>query len=405
MLSSEKQAIIKSTAPILKERGVEITSHFYERLFANHPELLHLFNQTNQKKGHQQTALANAVYAAAENIDQLEEILPVVKQIAHKHRSIGVRAEHYPIVGEHLLLAMKEVLGDGATDEVLQAWEEAYGIIANVFIEIEQDMYEEAAMQPGGWKGFKAFTVTRKEKESDSITSFYLEPVDENPLPSFSPGQYISVQLHIDGEAYTHVRQYSLSDVPHQGYYRISVKRESDHEPEGVVSNYLHNKVKEGDTIPVSSPAGDFVLDTSKDIPLVFISGGVGLTPLVSMLKTVVTQQPKREVIFIHAARNSQLHALKGEVAQIVKQLDSVTKYTLYSNPTEEDKQSMDSNTGYLTLEWLQEILPHNQMDFYFCGPTGLMNTTFQALQQWGVPEERMHYEFFGPAKQLETVQ
>ncbi|KGP93013.1 dihydropteridine reductase [Pontibacillus chungwhensis BH030062] len=405
MLSTEKQAIIKSTAPILKERGVEITSRFYERLFANHPELLHLFNQTNQKKGRQQTALANAVYAAAENIDQLEEILPVVKQIAHKHRSIGVRREHYPIVGEHLLLAMKEVLGDGATDEVLQAWEDAYGIIANVFIEIEEDMYEEAAVQPGGWDGFKAFKVTRKEKESDAITSFYLEPIDEKPLPSFSPGQYISVQLHIEGETYTHVRQYSLSDAPHQGYYRISVKRESDHDPEGVVSNYLHNKVKEGDTIPVSAPAGDFVLDTSKDIPLVFISGGVGLTPLVSMLKTVVTQQPNREIIFIHAARNSQLHALKGEVAQIVKQIDSVTNYTLYSNPTEEDMQSMDSNTGYVTLEWLQQILPHNQMDFYFCGPTGFMNTTFHALQQWGVPEEHMHYEFFGPAKQLETVQ
>ncbi|GGC98546.1 NO-inducible flavohemoprotein [Pontibacillus salipaludis] len=404
MLSNENIAIIKSTAPILKDRGVEITSRFYERLFANHPELLHLFNQTNQKKGRQQTALANAVYAAAENIDRLEEILPVVKQIAHKHRSIGVQAEHYPVVGEHLLLAMKEVLGDGATPEVLQAWEEAYSIIANVFIEIEQDMYDEAAMQPGGWEGFKAFKVTRKEIESDVITSFYLEPIDKKPLPSFSPGQYISVQLHIEGEAYTHVRQYSLSDAPHQDYYRISVKQECDHDPEGVVSNYLHKSIKEGDTIPVSAPAGDFVLDTSRDTPLVLISGGVGLTPLVSMLKTVVTQQPNREVTFIHAARNSQLHALKGEINQIVKQIDTVKNYTLYSNPTEEDRKLKDLNTGYITLEWLQKVLPHNQMDFYFCGPSGFMNATFQALQQWGVPEERMHYEFFGPAKQLETV-
>lgn len=404
MLSNENIAIIKSTAPILKERGVEITSRFYERLFANHPELLHLFNQTNQKKGRQQTALANAVYAAAENIEQLEEILPVVKQIAHKHRSIGVQAEHYPVVGNHLLLAMKEVLGDGATPEVLQAWEEAYSIIANVFIEIEQDMYDEAAMQPGGWEGFKTFKVTRKEIESDAITSFYLEPIDKQPLPSFSPGQYISVQLQIEGETYTHVRQYSLSDAPHQDYYRISVKQESDHDPEGVVSNYLHKSIKEGDTIPVSAPAGDFVLDTSKDTPLVFISGGVGLTPLVSMLKTVVTQQPNREVTFIHAARNSQLHALKGEINQIVKRIDTVKNYTLYSNPTEEDRKLKDLNTGYITLEWLQKVLSHNEMDFYFCGPSGFMHAISQALQQWGVPEERMHYEFFGPAKELETA-
>ncbi|MCD5322860.1 MULTISPECIES: NO-inducible flavohemoprotein [Pontibacillus] len=404
MLTTEQKSIIKSTAPILKERGTEITSRFYQQLFTSHPELLNLFNQTNQKKGRQQTALAGAVYAAAENIDQLEDILPVVKQIGHKHRSIGVRPEHYPIVGEHLLLAMKEVLGSDATDDVLEAWKEAYGVIASVFIEVEEEMYQDASIQQGGWEGFKPFRVTHKVTESNAITSFYLEPVDGNVLPSFSPGQYISVQLQIEGETYTHIRQYSLSDAPNQNYFRISVKKESDHDPEGIVSNHLHERVEVGDEIPVSAPAGDFVLSTKDETPLVLISGGVGLTPLLSMLKTVVHLQPERRVTFIHAARNSQLHALKGEVTDLVKQIETIQNYTIYSDPTEQDEQSVDTYTGHITLEWLQEILPHNQMEFYFCGPTGFMNAVYSALQGWNVPEDRMHYEFFGPAKSLETI-
>ncbi|NQD67191.1 nitric oxide dioxygenase, partial [Bacillus haikouensis] len=135
MLSQKTIDIVKSTAPVLEVKGTEITSVFYKNLFAAHPELLNIFNHVNQKKGRQQTALANTVYAAAQHIDQLEALLPAVKQIAHKHRSLGVKPEHYPIVGEHLLGAIKEVLGDAATDEIIQAWADAYGVIAGVFID------------------------------------------------------------------------------------------------------------------------------------------------------------------------------------------------------------------------------------------------------------------------------
>ncbi|MFP3359249.1 globin domain-containing protein, partial [Planococcus sp. SIMBA_143] len=146
------------------------------------PELLNIFNHANQKQGKQQQALANAVYAAAKNIDQLEAILPVVKQVAHKHRSLGVQPEHYPIVGEYLLKAIKDVLKDDATEEILQAWEEAYGVIANVFIEVEEEMYQDAAKQPGGWEQERIFVVDRKEQESDVIPSFYLKPLDGKPI-------------------------------------------------------------------------------------------------------------------------------------------------------------------------------------------------------------------------------
>src|SRR5690606_16333195 len=133
--------------------------------------------------GRQQAALANTVYAAAVHIDNLEAILPAVVQIANKHVSLGVKAEHYPIVGEFLLGAIKEVLGDAATDEIINAWAEAYGVIADAFIGVENSMYEQAENQENGWKFFKDFVVARKVKESDNITSFYLKPADGSNVP------------------------------------------------------------------------------------------------------------------------------------------------------------------------------------------------------------------------------
>src|SRR5699024_4579810 len=151
---------------------------FYKTMFSNHPELLSMFTEGNKKEGRQQQALANLVDEGGKNTDQLENVLDEVKLVAHKHRGLGVKPEHYPIVGHYLLLAIKEVLGDDATNDIMNAWEEFYGVIAQVFIDIEKEMYEEAAEQPGGWDGFKDFVVVDKVKESDVITSFYLKPYD-----------------------------------------------------------------------------------------------------------------------------------------------------------------------------------------------------------------------------------
>ena len=141
MLNQKTIDIIKSTVPALREHGVEITTAFYKRMFANHPEIKSMFNMDKQKSGEQPKALAMAVLAAAQNIDNLEAILPAVKKIAVAHVRTNVKPEHYPIIGQNLLAAIKEVLGDAATDEIINAWEEAYGVIAKVFIEIEKDMY------------------------------------------------------------------------------------------------------------------------------------------------------------------------------------------------------------------------------------------------------------------------
>lgn len=391
--------IVKSTVPVLEEHGQAITSEFYKLLFTNHPELKNIFNQTNQKRGRQPQALANAVYAAAANIDQLENILPVVIQVGHKHRSLNIQPEHYPIVGENLLKAMKAILGDAATDEILEAWAKAYQVIADVFIDVEKGMYQETAEQKGGWTGYRDFTVYKKEKESDVITSFYLKPMDGGALPSFEAGQYLTVKVKVPGIPYTCQRQYSLSCKPNEEYFRISVKKEPaiSENPAGVVSNFLHDHIEEGRTIAVSAPAGDFVLDNERK-PLVLISGGVGLTPLTSMLETVVETQPEREVYFIHAAQNEKVHGLKSAVQSIADQHDNVNTFTVYENPFD---PALCDKTGYIDLDWLRSIIPTKDASFYFCGPEPFMKAIYQALQKWGVNEGHLNFEFFGPKGDL----
>ncbi|GAE25589.1 flavohemoprotein [Halalkalibacter wakoensis JCM 9140] len=404
-LDSRTIEIIKSTVPVLAEHGTAITTHFYKTLFNNHPELLHIFNHVNQKQGKQPQALANTVYAAAQYIDNLEAILPVVKQIAHKHRSLGIQAEHYPIVGKYLLIAIKDVLGEAATDEIIEAWGDAYGVIADVFISVEKEMYQVAASKTGGWDDFREFVVAKKEVESDVITSFYLSPKDGAQISEFQPGQYITVKAVINGETYTHLRQYSLSDASGQPYYRISVKREDQkgNVPAGIVSTFLHNEVSVGDVIEVTAPAGDFVLDSENSRPVVLISGGVGQTPMLTMLKAVANHQPNRKVTYIHAAINSKYHAFNEEVTNLANQSENISYFLAYESPTEQDKETKNyQKEGYVDLAWLQSILENNDAEFYFCGPVPFMKAINKALQDWNVPQERTHYEFFGPKGSLE---
>lgn len=395
MLSKETIGVIKSTVPILAERGTEITSHFYKRMFHHHPELLNIFNHANQQRGRQQTALANALLAAASHIDQLENILPAVKQIAHKHRSLGVKKEHYPIVGENLLAAIKEVLGDAATEEVISAWKEAYQVIADVFINVEQEMYDEAEKMEGGWRFFKPFIVAEKVKESDVITSFYLKPKDGAPVPYFMPGQYITVKITIDGEKYVLNRQYSLSDAPGKDYFRISVKREAEpNQPSGKVSNYLHDHIQVGDELELSAPAGDFVLDVHQLTPVVLIGGGVGVTPLMSMLHSIAKENPARPVTFIHAAKNEAVRAFDKEVKDVVTLLPNGTSFICYDQPIQNGN---GDHKGKITKDVLEKFI-QPAADYYICGPVPFMKAIVSYLEELKVADEKIHYEFFGPS-------
>ncbi|TXC89807.1 NO-inducible flavohemoprotein [Metabacillus litoralis] len=404
MLSQKTIDIVKSTAPVLAERGTEITTYFYKTMFEAHPELLNIFNSVNQKKGRQQTALANTVYAAATYIDQLEVLLPTVKQIAHKHRSLNVKKEHYPIVGEFLLKAIKDVLGDAATQDVLEAWGEAYGVIAQVFIDVEEEMYE--TTKEVAWEGFKNFRIVKKEKESEIITSFYLEAQDGTSIPYFQPGQYVTVRLNITSETHLLNRQYSLSDAPGKNYLRISVKRESGEHlvEEGIVSNYLHNQLTAGDTIELTAPAGDFVIDSSNENPVYLISGGVGITPMISMLNDIAEKQPKRPVTFIHAAKSADVHAFKQEIEVKLNKLFNGRKYYYYDQGVNVDLED-NIFEGRVDLTKFKNELIHKENSFYICGPAPFMKSMIDQLESLGVREEAIRYEFFGPSINLKETQ
>lgn len=377
MLQQNTIDIIKSTVPVLQEHGLTITKTFYQNMFRDNPELLNIFNHTNQQQGRQQTALANTVLAAAIHIDNLQAIVPTVIQIAHKHRSLGVLPEHYPIVGENLLKAIKEVLGDAATDEIIDAWAQAYGVIADIFIQVEEDLFKEAE-QDGGWRLFKPFKIVRTEKESELVTSFYLAPVDGQTLPVYKAGQYVTLRMQIPGEKYLMNRQYTVSEANNNNEYRISVKHEQD--PNGIVSTYLHKGYEDGTEIDVSVPAGVFTLDNS-DAPILFVSGGIGVTPLNSMLQTI----EERDVAFLQCARNKDVAAFTETISEKVEKIGG--QYKAMFSDTE----------GFVTKEHLQTLLKEDSK-VYLCGPAPFMAHIIGMLRDLNVPEENVHYEFFGPA-------
>src|SRR5688500_597214 len=176
MLNERTIEIVKATAAAVAPQAEAITRRFYSLMFAENPEVTAYFNQAHQHSGGQQRALAGAICAYAANIDNLAALGPAVELIAQKHCSLGIQPEHYPIVGKHLLAAIKDVLGDAATDEVIAAWGEAYGLLAKVFINREEEIYQAHESAPGGWRGFRPFVVRRKAVESDCIASFYLSP-------------------------------------------------------------------------------------------------------------------------------------------------------------------------------------------------------------------------------------
>lgn len=403
MLDSKTIEIVKSTAPVLKEHSGQIGKRFYELLFRKAPELNNIFNQTNQKRGIQQEALGYVVYAAGEHITNLDALTSVIRRITEKHRAIGVKPEQYAVVGETLLEAVQDVLGDAATDEIIEAWGKAYTFIADAFIRIEKELYAETEHQMGGWADYRTFVVDKKVKETEEVTSLYLKPQDGQSIANYKAGQYLTIKANIPGETYTHIRHYSLSDAPSSDHYRITVKREdaSHEDPEGLVSNFLHEHVQAGDTLEFSAPAGDFIITTT-DEPLVFISGGIGITPVLSMLNTIVKEQPDRQVTFIHATANSETHAFKEHLLEIEKSHHNVKSVICYSSPTPHDWEAHNFDLeGRIDLKWLQTVVPSKHADFYFCGSIPFMESIYRILTEWGVGKSHIHYEAFSPLAML----
>ncbi|MBU9620546.1 NO-inducible flavohemoprotein [Burkholderia multivorans] len=398
MLTQQTKDIVKATAPVLAQHGYDIIQCFYRRLFDAHPELKNVFNMTHQEQGQQQQALARAVYAYAENIEDPGSLAAVLKNIANKHASLGVRPEHYPIVGEHLLGAIKETLGDAATDEIVSAWALAYGNLADLLAGMESGLYEQAATRVGGWTGWRTFIVRDKRPESSVITSFVLEPVDGQPVANFEPGQYVSVAVDVPTLGLQQIRQYSLSDMPNGRTYRISVKREGGGPyPPGYVSCLLHDHVNVGDEVRLAAPYGCFHIDVDASTPIVLISGGVGLTPMISMLKRAI-QDPKRQVVFVHGARNSGVHAMRDRLRETARTHTNFSLIVFYDDPLPQDLPGRDyDHAGLVDVNAIKDAILLPDADYYICGPVPFMRLQHDALKQLGIPEARIHYEVFGP--------
>lgn len=395
-MTTEQKQLIQATVPTLREHGVLLTSHFYKRMFEHNPELKHVFNMGNQKNQKQQTALAMAVLAYAENIENPAILFPVVNTIGHKHTSLDIRPEHYAIVGRHLIASISEVLGDAATPELLGAWTEAYQQLASLMSGHEQKLYDQKLSKTGGWTGWRPFVVKQKIKESDEITSFYLYPTDEGAVADYHAGQYISIRLFLPEIDLLQPRQYSISCNPNGKYYRISVKKEtgSTH-PDGMISNRLHNEIQEGDILDVSAPSGTFYLQETKNKSKVFISGGVGQTPLLAMLEQLIKDTNHPDITWVHGCRSEAVHAFKDRITEITNANSNIQKHIFYENPVEENTSIRQ---GWVDLSAMKEQIISPEAEYYICGPAPFISKHFNFLVENNIPQESIHYEEFGPS-------
>lgn len=396
MLDSQTIATVKSTIPLLSATGPKLTAHFYDRMFTHHPELKDIFNMNNQRNGDQRQALFDAICAYVNNIENLAALLPAVERIAQKHTSYNIQPDQYDIVGSHLLATLDEMFSP--SQEVLDAWGKAYGVLAKVFIQREAQIYQQSETDNGGWRNLRAFCIVKKQPQSDVICSLELAPVDGGQVVDFKPGQYLAVYIKHDSLEYQEIRQYSLTTAPNGKFYRIAVKRED----QGKVSNYLHQQAQEGDVIYIAPPHGDFFLEAEAETPIALISAGVGQTPMLSMLHALHDSQHQAEIHWLHAAENGAVHAFAGEVADIAGRMPHLNRHIWYRQPGADDVEGRDYHRqGLMDLNALSDALSNPQMHYYFCGPVPFMQHVAKQLLAMGVEAERIHYECFGPHKVL----
>lgn len=269
-------------------------------------------------------------------------------------------------------------------------------------LEMMRDLRQKRSETALPWNGFRKFLVTRKVMESKDVCSFYLAPHDKKRLPGFLPGQYLTFQLDIAGSARPVIRCYSLSDGPSVDGYRVSIKRVPSADqvlPPGMVSSHFHDKVEEGDILDVKAPSGKFSLDPEVAANVVLIGGGIGVTPVFAMLKTLISLGSTREIWFFYGLRNHAEHVMKEQLDIIAREHPNVHLHVCYSKPETSDELGRDyHHEGRVSVELFKKLLPSSNYDYYICGPGPLMQSMTEGLKEWGVPEKNIHFETFGPS-------
>ncbi len=259
-----------------------------------------------------------------------------------------------------------------------------------------------SAQEDGSWNGYRNFVVSRVVPECEGITSVYLQPEDEKPIPGFKPGQHITLRFLPKGKTKSVVRCYSLSDAPGRPWYRITVKHVSDrgnNKGPGVVSTIINKETKVGDVIPIKAPSGHFFLDEESDNVAVLLGGGIGITPMVSMMEHIIQLGNHRSVVVVHGVRHSKEQAFAEHLRTRAQQFSNVHLVNCYSQPGPDDVRGEDYQfEGFATVDLLKSMLPNHSCQFYLCGPPPFMQSLHDGLLEWGIKESKIAYEQFGPS-------
>lgn len=420
-VSPEHLETVKATLPLVGAAGSDLTKHFYARMFKAQPELQNVFNQTNQAIGGQPKKLLKTVAIAAQAaIDTGELPGEAIEGICQKHAALGVGKEAYGIVGTHLLGTISELLSDDKA--VLDAWGALYGDIADVFITREEEITSENEQIPNSWSGRRKFYIADKEKLSSMVTRFKFKPVDGKPTPNFKPGSYTTIWTDVGEEEGPYgtfnqqPRHYTLAlprDDDKHDHLSISVKKE------GLVSRMLHQS-NIGDEYDLSAPYGAFNMSGVEkmwllevDTPVIFLSGGVGITPVLAMLENIYATRP---ATWLHASQNGETHAYRDRLREIAAvRAGELVRRVWYEYPLENDGKPGGEETspylynvakyhykGRMDLEEPSVSddanilhLDNPNAQYFMCGPQRFMEAQRSCLNRHGVADERIHSEGF----------
>ena len=417
-MSPQELDVIRTTLPAVGAVGPDFTKHFYTRMFKAEPRLKNVFNQTNQEIGKQPQKLFQTIaFAASAAIDTGELNAEGIESICQKHCALQLDPSDYNIVGEHLLGTIKDLLTDEPS--VIDAWASLYGNIAGAFTAREKEIYDEAMNVPGGWKGLRPFKLGFKEDLSKTIRRITFMPVDHKPVPKWKAGKFTTVWADLGvgvegkyGRYTTQPRHYTLN-FPHSAQegehsFAIAVKRD------GLISSMLHD-AEVGSVFNLSAPFGCFDMSDAEklwlvdsDVPVIFISAGVGITPVMAMLENCYITRP---ATWLHANANGEQHAYRDRIREITAVRDGMLQRRVwYTDPLPEDGDPAgnDDNIvkyhfrGLMELEKYAEQFPRevlhlhdSRAQYFICGPPPFMNAQKGALIALGIDEKKIHHELF----------
>ncbi|MFE2546130.1 globin domain-containing protein [Actinacidiphila glaucinigra] len=391
MLSARSRDLIAESLPSVGPVITDITRHFYRSLFDEHPDLLHrMFNRGNQANGEQQNAIASALVGFASLLAHRPYIRPedVVRRIAHKHASVGVTPEQYTLVHRYLMRAFSDVLGGALSPEAAAAWDEAYWLMANGLAGSERELYASVGAEPG--EAWRYWQVVLRTEEAFDVVSLHLQPVDGAAAEPFQAGQYVTMAAALPDGVFQ-LRQFSLSSAPADPLWRVTVRRHRGDaaRPAGEVSTFLHEHLGLGATVQMSPPYGEVVLDDS-DAPLLLASSGIGVTPLVSMLRQLSATGSRRPVTVLHHDRTPWTHPLRFEVEECVRRLGG-RLHLWYEDPAGAPPHARQGAPDLSQVE----VAPGTRA--YLCGPTSFTRTLRPGLVRAGVAPAAIRHEVFGP--------